>query len=350
MLRRNKKEENTQVSEKSAAQEFNERVSRLLLVCIAGLCKLIPEQESLNTTLRQLEDVVKKAIRSKPVTGIAKDIEDFFNQWILENEFRGTKDEAMKQIVLDLSSAIQQMVSTSGSFDQNMGKYVEKIQAAGKIDDILSLKDGIIKEIQQVQATSQTMRKELEEYRSTTQSLASKLEQTEAKALVDSLTKVLNRNAYNMKIAQMIREYHRAGGKSILTRKTFCLFVVDIDHFKKFNDQYGHKAGDRVLRSVASTIQETLRATDLVFRYGGEEFVILLAQCTLDNALSLANKIRSQVEKEYFVDQDKKMKITISVGVAAAQENDTEVTLFERADQAMYSAKRKGRNRVEIGK
>jgi diguanylate cyclase len=218
---------------------------------------------------------------------------------------------------------------------------IEEIQAAGNIDDILALKDGIIAEIKKVRISSQSIKKELNEYRRTTQSLSSKLEQTEAKALVDALTNVLNRNAYNMKISQMIREFSRVN-------EPFCLLVIDIDHFKKFNDQYGHKAGDRVLRSVAASVQESLRASDLVFRYGGEEFVVILGGADLGIAAKLAEKVRQGVEKDYYIDKEKNMKVTVSLGVACVQPEDTELSLFERADKALYVAKRKGRNQVEI--
>ena len=104
-----------------------------------------------------------------------------------------------------------------------------------------------------------------------------------------------------------------------------------------------------MLISVANGLKETLRASDLVFRYGGEEFVILLKSISLEDAGKLAEKLRVHIEKDYFVDQDKQMTVTISIGCAVAKEGDTEETLFERADKAMYQAKSKGRNRVEVG-
>ncbi|NIP99952.1 MAG: diguanylate cyclase, partial [Nitrospinaceae bacterium] len=303
--------------------------------------RLIPPRESLHTTLNDLGRVIKKAISTKPITGIAKEIEDYFVRLTLENKFRETKKEAMKQIVQDMADTIQEMVASSDDFEKNMGTYVERIQSADDIKDILVLKDGIVGEIHKIRAQSRVLKKELEEHRKTTQSLAEKLEQTEAKALVDPLTNVLNRNAYNLKVKQMARNYERF-------KEPFSLLMIDIDRFKKFNDQYGHKSGDRVLHSVASSIQGALRASDLVFRYGGEEFVVLLQRVTRENAAKLAEKIRRQVESDYFVDQDQRLKVTVSVGVGCSQEGDTEVTIFERADQAMYRAKRNGRNRVEV--
>ncbi|MDA0690615.1 MAG: GGDEF domain-containing protein [Nitrospinae bacterium] len=341
MFRKNTKPEKKVPVENSATKEFNERISRLLMVCIEGICKLIPKKDALCENLESLGTVVKKVTRPKPVSGLAKDIEDFFSRQHLEVSFLETKNDTVKQIVLDLTGAIQEITSTTIDFDQKMELSIEEIQAAGNIDDILALKDGIIAEIKKVRISSQSIKKELNEYRRTTQSLSSKLEQTEAKALVDALTNVLNRNAYNMKISQMIREFSRVN-------EPFCLLVIDIDHFKKFNDQYGHKAGDRVLRSVAASVQESLRASDLVFRYGGEEFVVILGGADLGNAAKLAEKVRQGVEKDYYIDKEKNMKVTVSLGVACVQPEDTELSLFERADKALYVAKRKGRNQVEI--
>ena len=339
--KKTKKPEDKMASENSATMEFYDRVSRLLMVCIEGISKLVSEKDTLYANLKNLGEVMKKATRPKPVTGLAKEIEDFFIRQNLEVSFLNTKNQTVKQIVLDLTDTIQEITTTAGGFDHTMELSIEEIQKASDIEDILGIKDKIINEIGKVRVSSQSIKKELDEYRKTTQSLSSTLEQSEAKALVDSLTNVLNRNAYNMKISQVIREFAKLG-------EPFCLLVVDIDHFKKFNDQYGHKAGDRVLRAVSEAVQEGLRASDLVFRYGGEEFVVILDGIKLDNAVKLAEKIRKGVEKEYFVDKDQKMKVTVSIGIACVQEGDTELTLFERADKALYNAKRKGRNQVGV--
>lgn len=160
-------------------------------------------------------------------------------------------------------------------------------------------------------------------------------------ALVDPLTKVLNRNAYNLTLEQTIRDFRRYKDHTIL-------MVADIDHFKKLNDNYGHKTGDRVLRSVASSLNNSIRASDFVFRYGGEEFVILLKKCSLDQGKKVAEKIRRQVEKKFSLDKGQKLSVTISLGLTQFKENDSEDSVFQRADQALYKAKTNGRNRVEI--
>jgi diguanylate cyclase len=341
MFKKNKDSEKEVPNGTEATKQFNERVSRLLVVCLDGICQMVPQKEAFYGALKTLGDVVRKATRPKPLAGMGKDIEDFFKRQILEARFRETKNQTVKQIVHDLTETIQQISSTTNDFDQKMEVSMEEIQAASTIEDILALKNGILEEIGKVRVSSKSIKSELNEYKKTTKSLAFKLDETEAKALVDPLTNVLNRNAYNMKITQLIREFSQS-------QVYFCLLVLDIDYFKKFNDNYGHKAGDRVLRSVAASVQDSLRASDLVFRYGGEEFVVLLNSIQEDIALKLAEKIRKNVEKDYFIDKEKKLKVTISLGVACVKEGESEVELFERADKAMYEAKLKGRNRVEV--
>ena len=182
---------------------------------------------------------------------------------------------------------------------------------------------------------------ELEEQRIASKTLSKKLAESEAQALVDSLTQVLNRNAYNLEIVQLVHEFKRYN-------EQWALLVLDIDHFKLFNDKYGHKTGDQVLKLVAATVTNSIRASDNVFRYGGEEFVVILSRVDSKVALQLAEKIRKEIERANYLDGDKKLKVTVSIGAAVMSEKDSEITLFERADKALYRAKKNGRNKVVV--
>ncbi len=173
---------------------------------------------------------------------------------------------------------------------------------------------------------------------------ANKLDETKrwkTQALVDPLTKVLNRNAYNLTLEQIIRDFRRYKDSTLL-------IVADIDHFKKLNDDYGHKTGDRVLCSVASSMNNSIRSSDFIFRYGGEEFVILLKKCSLDQGQIVAEKIRSQVEEDNYLENGKNLSVTVSLGMTQFKENDSEESVFLRADQAVFKAKTDGRNQVKI--
>ena len=203
----------------------------------------------------------------------------------------------------------------------------------------MKLKDVFVEEMQKVKEHSHTLNEELEEHKKNSLILAEKLEQSQAQALVDPLTNVLNRSAYNLKMVQLTHEFKRYN-------EEWALLMLDIDRFKKFNDDFGHKLGDKVLKSVAGTVSDSIRASDQIFRYGGEEFVVILGRINAKTATQLAEKICRQDEKDYFVDGDKKFQVTISMGGAIIRKDDTEMSLFERADKAMYRAKNNGRNQV----
>ena len=125
--------------------------------------------------------------------------------------------------------------------------------------------------------------------------------------------------------------------------------MIDLDHFKKLNDRYGHAAGDRVLRAVGERISNAVRAEDTPARYGGEEFAVVLRKATADQAVEIAERIRVQIAEIPPVEMGIAERITVSIGVAVAEVRVGEVPiLLAAADEALYSAKRQGRNRVVL--
>jgi len=129
--------------------------------------------------------------------------------------------------------------------------------------------------------------------------------------------------------------------------KKFSVMMLDLDHFKKINDTYGHLCGDLVLKKVSELIFNSLRHSDIFSRFGGEEFLIILPNTNIAGALKLAERIKKRVEETIFKCQGKTIPVTISIGVTGVALNDSVYSLLERADEALYEAKRKGRNRVE---
>lgn len=145
----------------------------------------------------------------------------------------------------------------------------------------------------------------------------------------DPLTGVSNRRALDESIENLLAMFNRYGTE-------FSVIIVDIDHFKKINDELGHLSGDRMLQQVARMLDDNARETDVVARYGGEEFVLLLPKTMLEGACIFADRIRASIEAE--------TKMTVSVGVSAALEGDTTESTLARADKALYGAKAAGRN------
>lgn len=160
-----------------------------------------------------------------------------------------------------------------------------------------------------------------------------------AMAQKDPLTGIGNRSAFNEAIHHEVNLAQRHG-------HDFSMIVLDIDHFKRINDAYGHSRGDTAIRSVVEAAKDCARSTDSLYRYGGEEFVILLRNTNQTGAYLLADRIRAQVEKMVCVCEDESIDMTVSVGVSSLSDKDTAESLFDRADAALYTAKHSGRNRV----
>ena len=323
----------------SPPTEFTARIARLLLSFISGLSQSLPAEDSLHKQLNAMAAVIRKEVRISPATELDKDVEEYFDRLILEQKFIDGEKDIVKTMVLEAVETIRAMMESSGNFDVSIGDFTEKIQAAETIQEILKVKDYLVIEMQKVREHSHTLHDELEKHRTATETLSKKLEESEARALVDALTNVLNRNAYNLKIGELVHEYKRY-------KEEWALLVLDIDHFKKFNDTYGHKTGDKVLKSVAATVSNSIRVSDHIFRYGGEEFVVILSRINKETTKTLSEKIRREVERDYFVDGDNELKVTMSIGAAIITPEDTEASLFERADKALYQAKQNGRNQT----
>jgi two-component system cell cycle response regulator len=161
-------------------------------------------------------------------------------------------------------------------------------------------------------------------------------------AIKDGLTGIFNRHYFDIHIKQMVK-------KSSDRKKSLCLLMCDIDYFKDVNDQYGHQVGDVVIKTIAMTIKNIFRVTDLTARYGGEEFAVLLNDIKLDQAVHIAEKVRVAIELLDFKvkNQECFFKKTISIGVTEYKIGEPICAFIERADQALYRAKELGRNKIE---
>ena len=166
------------------------------------------------------------------------------------------------------------------------------------------------------------------------------LEEQRQKALQDPLTGLPNRAAWNERLDLEFARWQRYGGDLLLA-------VLDVDHFKRVNDGYGHLAGDRVLKIIGSELQKRLRKTDFIARFGGEEFVVLLPNTPQEAGRQLLETLRESIGSCPFHFKGERIVITLSAGLTAFSDGDTTERAFERADSALYRAKEAGRNRVE---
>lgn len=201
--------------------------------------------------------------------------------------------------------------------------------------DILHTKTKLQELYQATQEANKELERLHEEYKIKEQALIKVNDQLETLASTDLLTGLKNRRFFQEKMLESLMMFQEK-------QRYFSLLVVDIDHFKSINDTYGHPIGDLVLGNLAGLLQTVSRSTDVVARYGGEEFVVILPDCEEEQAIGIAERYRSQVASADWGEYN----ITVSIGAATVVEEDTEKTLFQRADNALYASKTGGRNRV----
>jgi diguanylate cyclase len=196
--------------------------------------------------------------------------------------------------------------------------------------------DAVAKLIQ----ANQQMQKKLVSTENKLRKQAREIQIHAAEARTDALTLLANRRAFDDELARRVAEFRRLG-------RTFSLIMADVDQFKEFNDAHGHPAGDEVLQGVAKLLRRTMREMDLVARYGGEEYAMILPGTVLGDACRAAIRAREAIEKSHFQHDAKgDLQVTVSFGVAELLNNEDEATLVKRADKALYTSKEGGRNCV----
>jgi diguanylate cyclase len=250
------------------------------------------------------------------------------------------EDKNIRQLtgtVGNLQAASDQSKSSIESLEQEIS--VVKQEQAGASPELLDLVEVATKTIKDNQAKLEACVAQAHEQ---TKQIQAELEQAKLEALTDTLTKIQNRKGLSKFFEETTTSKPAANLAAV---------ILDIDHFKKFNDTFGHLIGDVILRRLAKVLESATKQNGEAFRFGGEEFVIVLPDATIDKATNLAERLRTHVAKM----QLKHMKtgevlppVTISLGVTMRQSEESLETLLNRADEALYEAKDAGRNQVKV--
>jgi diguanylate cyclase len=260
-------------------------------------------------------------------------------------------DKALESVRTELQQIIAKMQGQFEDSNEDLSDYLNSLNGFANILSSAKNPDQLSAEVQKVMAdtrsTEQSQRKhetQISNMMEEVEILRRQLDQVREESLTDALTGLANRKAFDQMLEQLIEDH--SGQKS-----PFCVLIGDIDHFKKFNDTYGHLVGDKVLRYVANTIKSCVKGKDMAARFGGEEFVLILPDTAMAGAIIVAEQVRKAISDKNLKDKSNNEdygKITISLGVGQFQHNEQPDDLLKRADQALYRAKENGRNRVEV--
>lgn len=238
--------------------------------------------------------------------------------------------------------AIDSAMTTANAYSGSLQSATGDLSASLSPDKIKTLADRLLSETRRMQETNRELESKLESSRDDIAALQRDLDDVRRESLLDPLTKIANRKCFDERLADAIAEASEH-------TTPLCLVFVDIDHFKSFNDTYGHQTGDQVLRLVAMTLKSNIKGKDLAARYGGEEFAAILPAADLGGAMTVAENVRSAIQAKELLKRstnEKLGRITASFGVAMFRPTDNAMSLIERADRCLYAAKHAGRNRV----
>ena len=242
----------------------------------------------------------------------------------------------------DVMTILSEALEMSSNYDATLNGASQTLSSAVTLDQIRSIVETVAKSTRQMRDTNKVLEERLATSKSEISNLQHSLEAIRAESLTDPLTGLGNRKYFDRMIETAVQT-------SLANNEPLSLLMFDIDHFKSFNDSYGHLTGDQVLRLVGQSLKELMKGQDITARYGGEEFAVLLPNTALRHALSVGDQLRRTVmAKELKKKSTGELlgRVTILVGVSLLRPNDDTDALIERADACLYAAKRSGRNRV----
>jgi diguanylate cyclase len=271
--------------------------------------------------------------------------DDLYSRFVAQDTHLDSMQHASDHLHSTLSRMMSYLEAAAGdtrAYNARLDQYSEQLEGKPTLDGLKAIVSDLAAETQRVVQQSRRLEDQLVQSSGEITQLRENLATVQREAMTDALTGIPNRSYFERRLRELTEEATRAA-------HPLSLLFIDIDHFKKFNDTYGHQLGDQVLRLVAKTLTDCVKGRDVAARYGGEEFAILLPHTSLRDAAALAEQIRATLVRRRIVRKnsgDQLGVVTVSVGVSAWRPGETSADFISRADGALYHAKGHGRNRV----
>ncbi len=272
-----------------------------------------------------------------------KTIDKLYNKFIADTNVQ-EQQETLKNLLGKIAGFTAETDKQAHEFGDSLQVYGDTLKQkldAEKLDALISNMAG---DTDRMRGSMQNLQTELEASKAQVDKLHKELQSARGEALIDPLTGIMNRRGFEAAAKQTFDD------PSALA-KGVCLLMVDIDHFKKINDTYGHLFGDKIIRVIAETLKSKVRGQDSVARLGGEEFAVLLTETDVPGARVVAEHVRQSIERgkvRRLDTQDQISGITISVGVSSYAKGKNIVAMLDEADKALYMSKEQGRNRTTV--
>jgi diguanylate cyclase len=325
--------------------DMKQDLLRLLKLLIDNIGELVADDQWVRGQITAVQTIIAGPLDRALIVDAEKSLKEvIFKQGLLKHSLTEAKN-SFKNMITTFVERLGHMVSSTDIYQDKVDTYAEQLAETEDISQINSLLENLMKDTHTMQTdivrSREAMIKQTDEVSLAQEKilkLQAELSQLSEQVSIDQLTGVLNRRGLD---DAMVREISRAqrGGQ-------LCMALLDIDNFKHFNDTYGHHVGDNALQHLAKVIQETVRPSDIAARFGGEEFVILLPDTNISQAVEVISRLQRALTKQFFLGNNERLLITFSAGISLFKEHEEQVAVLNRADQAMYLAKKAGKNRV----
>jgi diguanylate cyclase len=292
----------------------------------------------------ELNQVINETLaRSGQLT--EADLEQIYETYLSHLKTTDRIDKVGARVIGEIDAVMELIggaLGVSAAYNANLADAIERLMNTADRAQVIQVVDSLVKTTNEMRGTTRDLEERLALSKTEISNLQQSLEAIRAESLTDPLTGLGNRKYFD-------RSIKAAVASALKTGEPLSLLMFDIDHFKSFNDSFGHLTGDQVIRLVGMSLKQAIKGQDVTARYGGEEFAVVLPNTALRQALTVADNIRRAVMAK---DLKKKStgeilgRVTISVGVSMLKQDDDIDSLIERADACLYIAKRSGRNRV----
>jgi diguanylate cyclase len=326
--------------------EEHELLLRLFKLLLENVTELLDNDSWLSGQIASVQALLAGPISHNALKDATRSLKEvIYKQGMLKHSLSDAK-VTVKNMMITFIDRLSAVAVTTGDYHEKIDKYSQEIRQAQNIGELNKILEDVMREtrIAQTEALRSrdqmiNARQEVQEAEARIQQLENQLEQMSELVREDQLTGSLNRRGLDDVFERELARCERHNSP-------LCVAMLDLDDFKHLNDTHGHTVGDDALVHVVRVIKDTLRSMDVIARFGGEEFLIILPDTTLDDAMDTVTRVQRELTKRIFMHKNERLLITFSAGVALRIGNEEQLSMIKRADAALYKAKRAGKNRV----
>ena len=328
--------------------EQQELLLRLFRLLLDNVTELLDDDSWMRGQIAAVQDLIGGPLDARALEDATRSLKDvILKQGQLRHSISDVR-ATVKNMMMTFIDRLGSVAASTGDHHARLAGYSERISRAANVGELNAVMEEVLREMRAAQDDALASRdrmvavhQEVQEAEERIRALESELQHMSELVREDQLTGSLNRRGLD-------DVFERESARADRRNTPLCVAMLDLDNFKKLNDTYGHLAGDGALKHLVKVVRDTLRSMDVIARFGGEEFLILLPETSVEAAAAAMVRVQRELTRHFFLHDNEKMLITFSCGVALRYPNEEQASLTARADRAMYQAKQSGKNRVVI--